>query len=1148
MTNTELSPFYKLTTLSVSVVRGNDSQHLSKPLTYFIREPIKQDGSYDPEVYSWDEFEDLLVYRLNFNCHTEVVVFCQYGSDSKETRRLEVTDEHVWLTLLLDITKNNIVVSEYGQLYFNILPQKNHQPSKMLGNWPQEDFEGIFDDWVVVRSRGPWSRSRSPTDSSRRTVMEVVEYEIESDEEDTAAHNKHTDQGAVADLHRFVYEGVDGEMSDDDTLTSDSESNYSQQEGPTTPTFPESKVGSLSEKPIVPRKTVSTVATRGKEKARGGAATRGTAPTRGNPPTRGLPISRPTTAWGIHPTTRGGTRGGRGTIGGTKAASPPRTKPTPTTTTTPPPPPPPIPPQTPPAPETKATPTATYLNLIDLAAAEYQTASVADADYGAVDLDTTVDAYVGSYNAGNSEAEWSACLDYFKVHEAEWRKRESIAAVSKGGRVRVPMKKLQGTMVGLFDYQLMGVLKLMTFVLGDVSGGLLCDEQGLGKTQEMYGLMAFAHSLRKCKNEVQAAWRKSAKAAAKPGGKQKGGSVGQHNPPGKEGARLCPFDDRYRFRCYCYSELTRQLADRLPDGPNILVAPARNCASTVRDAKLKLDTKVFKIRGFHEGGDKEDKLTPAEVQKLRPIITPGEDGNCKYQAGLGQSDYIIIVSPEFIPRLMTHFAMKVSGGVGKMSGLLPGMILMDEFHEYAIAKDCEESRIEAWLQHLKKCCLDSNQPTPLTYFVSGTPFGETPADIHPTISFLEKEVWKDENHRLNGATVASFDALVDTFNKLTRIQADGETVPTPDIVDYRHRLDRVLKPMMLRRLGTDQFQGRNLTDVGPLKVNITDHNLPSHLTDDMQALANRTRDLAAAAAAKQGIPLPRFLRSKAGEAIFLKLRLASTFPGIAAPSSAEFNFNIAEIHANLAAARFDVTKTPYHELIPAWSAGSPKLETLTQTIATMLNDKSPIPGAPSVSKKLCIFTPLEAEAVLLQSYLLLKRTHPAFRHLKPILLHSSLSQTERQRVLDSFLTEGNFPPNVLVTPVALAGTGLNLQRARYSTVTGPAWTKRENQQAYYRIHRVGQRQETRLGLLTSRWNPAERVVLGAYEGRGVEGDGLGEEVWEVGNRFCAAAAEEAKAGGKGGMVERHQGARVEDDVERREREKAEKIAEKFSFF
>ncbi|KAG7283971.1 hypothetical protein NEMBOFW57_010329 [Staphylotrichum longicolle] len=775
----------------------------------------------------------------------------------------------------------------------------------------------------------------------------------------------------------------------------------------------------------------------------------------------------------------------------------------------------------PPSPVINSTPASTYLNLISDLSASYSTTSHADADYGAPAAHLTLDTSLGGYNHtfssySSQTTAWHACLDFFNIPLATYlqhSKPTTTTGTATGtgadaARKRVPLKRLPGMSIGLFDYQLMGVFTLLRFVLRDVSGGLLCDEQGLGKTQEVYGLAALAWGLRRCRAEVRAFWRKQTQQQQQDGGKGlKGGRVGgRHHLPGEVGAgRACPFDERYGFRCYCYCEVTRELADRLPEGPNVVVAPARGCAAMVRDAKAKLDGKVFKIRGAFEGSDKEDKLTAADVGVLRATVTAtkGKDSTVfQYQAGAGQGDYIIFVSPESVPRLNSQVAVEVtvanSTDKVKKSALLPGMVLMDEFHEYAID---DKSRTVAWLQHLKKCCLDSQQPTPLAYFVSGTPFGDTPADIRTALAFLEKEVWQGGTHPLNGATLGVFDDLTSTFDRLTALQASGEVVSQAEIADYRRRLDRVLQHTMVRRLGTDQFQGRNLTDIGPLKVNITDHRLPFSMTDGLQALANQTRDLATQAAAAQNIPLPRLLRSKAGEALLLKLRLASTFPALAAsPSAAPFTFTLSELHTHLTAANNDVTKTPYFPHIPAWSASSPKLSTLRQTLTTMLADRTPIPGSPSPAKKACIFSPLESESLLIFGYLLhLKSTSPTFKLLKPVLLHSTLPPTARQRVLDAFLTEGNAAPNVLVAPMALAGTGLNLQRARYSVVTGPAWTKRENQQAYYRIHRVGQRMETRLGLLTGRWNPAERIVLGGYEGRVVVEE---EGGWEVGNRFC----------------------------------------------
>ncbi|KAK4129908.1 hypothetical protein BT67DRAFT_392741, partial [Trichocladium antarcticum] len=778
--------------------------------------------------------------------------------------------------------------------------------------------------------------------------------------------------------------------------------------------------------------------------------------------------------------------------------------------------------------------------------ADYAVDSTADDDYGAADL-SFIDTALGSYNTGNTDAVWQACLDFFRIDRAEYTKREILASRAGGSRKRVPLKKLPGMSVGLFDYQLIGTWNLLRLVLRDVSGGLLCDEQGLGKTQEMYGVVALAWGLRRCKAEVKAAWKKSAKGGPDVGS---GARKAQHNAPGSA-ARACPLDDRYGFRCYCYNELTRELADRLPGGPNIMVAPSRNCASMLGDAKLKLDVKQLKIRAYPDGVDKEDKLTPADIKSLRAEIsgTQGEDGEPIYQyrqAGTGQSDYIIVVAPENIARLNgmfnTEVAVKNSADPPKKkSSLLPGMILMDEFHEYAFTRDGEDSRPVSWLLHLKKCTSDSEQPAPLTYFVSGTPFGETPADIRPAVAFLERDVWHAESHPLNGATLASFDDLTSTFERLVGMQTAGEAVPTAEIADYRRRLDRILKHTMVRRLGTEQFQGRNLTDIGPLKVNITDHRLPSSaIGDGLQALADRAHEQAAAAAAVTGQDVNRLIRTRAGEAFLLKLRLASTFPGIAGASAATFTFTPSEIQSELARAGGDMTKTAYFPHVPAWAANSAKLETINQTIAAMLSDTSKIPGENSHAKKYCILTPLEAEAVLLHSYLLHRANRPttakpktnpnprplgastttAAATMKPVLLHSHHPPSARQDILSSFLTPGNAPPNILVAPLSLAGTGLNLQRARYLTITGPAWTKRENQQAYYRIHRVGQKMETRLQLLTGRWNPAERLILAAYEGRDVGPDG-----WAVGNEFAGGGGGgggEGDGHGEGAGLERHQ--------------------------
>jgi hypothetical protein len=732
-------------------------------------------------------------------------------------------------------------------------------------------------------------------------------------------------------------------------------------------------------------------------------------------------------------------------------------------------------------------------DIVDIAADDYAIADEEDDDYGAFDL-SVIDTYVGSYNTGErNPSDWHTCLRFFNIDIADYQRRESLPTRSGPERKRVPIKKLPGMAVGLFDYQLMGMLNLLKRVLEDVSGGFLCDEQGLGKTQEMYGLVALALGLRRSKASVIACWKAKNKRPMR--------NTPQHNTPNSN-ARACPYDEKYSFKCYCHNELTRELADRLPNGPNIIVAPARSCAAMMQDAKTKLDLKHFKLRAAYEGANKDDQLSNVDIGLLRakaPAKKAGVDEpkGYPYEQILGLDQYIIIVSPESIPNL--------SNGLGA-GAHMPGVVLMDEFHEYASSKD---GRTSVWLHGLKRSALDSQSPTPLMYFVSGTPFGETPADIRPAIALFEKEAWSDEAHPLHDVTLGRFDDLTNTFDRLASLQANGEAIPSEDILEYRRRLDRIFKHTMVRRLGTGKFQNRNLTSIGPLKVCIIDHHLPASVMDGLRALADHIGELAIQAAAAAGQGVGHFLRSNAGQDLLLKLRLASTFPGIASsPASADFTFTVPEILSVLSGAKGKIAQTPYYRHIPAWAANSPKLETINKTVTTMLDDKSRIEGESAHAKKYCIFCPLEAEALLLYGYLLLRKAKE--KRLKPVWIHSGMTQTERQQTIDSFLEPGNALPNVLVAPMDLAGTGLNLQKAKYSTATSPAWMKRDNQLAYYRIHRVGQKQNTTLQLLTCRWNPAERVVLAKYEGRVVEGD----DVWEVSNRFCGLA--------KGGLVDTHQ--------------------------
>lgn len=738
-------------------------------------------------------------------------------------------------------------------------------------------------------------------------------------------------------------------------------------------------------------------------------------------------------------------------------------------------------------------------NLAELGQDEYHVEEACDDDYGAVD-DGTVDTYVGSFNTGNTAEEWEECLRFF-----------AIARPANSKTTRVPIKKLPGMSVGLFDYQLMGVFNLLKLALHGVKGGFLADEQGLGKTQEMFGLIALTFGLRRSKADVLLA-----RASSKPT---------RHNRAGSD-ARKCFADTRYGFRCYCYHEPTQQLADILPDGPSVIIVPNRNMTPTLREAKVKLDTSTLKIR--LQRGAVNDRLTASEVKSLSASITAKEllGGGCIlppveycYKSKGDSSDFVIITTPDSLDHLANvRFGtdVKVSNTTRrvKKSALLPGVVLMDEFHEYMQPGSIDSANIVTWLQDLRTACRGSQQPAPLAYLVSGTPFGESTSDIRPTLSLLSQGSWEMDAHPMADVTPAGLDVVTAAYNTLAASQAQGTVLDPRDITDYRRRLGVILKHTMVRRLGTDSFLGKPLTNLGPLTVNIVDHRIPDHLINNLQSLADATHALAEQEAAANNIPTAHLLRSNLGQSILLKLRLASTFPGIASPlpSGETFHFDLAEILSEISAAAGHVTKTRYYPHLPRWAAHSPKLGTLDATVAAMVADKTRIPGEACHAKKLVVFAPLEAEALLLFAYLLHRRKAKGGDGLvKPVWLHSGMGQGERQGVIDQFLELSNAAPNVLVAPIGLAGTGLNFQRARYSVVTGPAWTKRECQQAYYRTHRVGQKMETKLQLLTGRWNPAERIVLSRHAGREMEEGDL----WVVGNGVGGEL--------EGGLVERHQG-------------------------
>ncbi|KAK4203216.1 P-loop containing nucleoside triphosphate hydrolase protein [Triangularia verruculosa] len=694
----------------------------------------------------------------------------------------------------------------------------------------------------------------------------------------------------------------------------------------------------------------------------------------------------------------------------------------------------------------------------------YQITTTEDPDYGATSRDV-IDDSLPTCNPGDTEGEWAECLRFFCTDVQEYKRQFAIKTSSATHTTRIPVKKLPGMTVGLFDYQLMGVYNLIKLLLYEVKGGFLADEQGLGKTQEMFGVLLLAHNLRRCYADVMEAWKPPTKATRKK-------LPMQHNSRSLAEPRSCPYDQRWGFKCMCYNHFTEDITSQLPHGPNIIIAPARNCGPMIRDAKSKLDSKVIKVRGYGNDihiSDKDSKLTSVELTSLR-------SGNATTQ-----SDFVIVVSPESIHKLVAEFTKN-------KATLTPGIIMLDEFHQYA-AYSGEVNRVLDWLKHLKAVSLSAKRPSPLIYFVSGTPMESSPSDLRSALEVLDRPSWYQLGHPMStSSTLLHLDHVINLYNSHTAAQAQGVVMPRNKVYEYYSLLGRILCKVMVRRLATDSFQGVKLTSLGKLKVNIIDHTLPSHHIAPIQSLAN-------------SIPTTANLKSvTTGPPLLLKLRLCGTFPAISGSTAANFTFSDNEVKEFLSAAEGNPAKTPYHQHINSgsWTGpSSPKLATISKIITEMINDKTKIPGESSSAKKLVLFSPLEAESLLLFLWL---TTPKKPEGVKPVYVHGGMTSQERQKVIDRFLEVGNSAPNVLVAPTGVCGTGFNLQKAGYLVLTGPTWTRREGRQVFGRVHRVGQRGQVKLWELRGGWNPAERVILG------------GEGGMEVDNRFVERVGEEGEGG------------------------------------
>ncbi|TLD18415.1 hypothetical protein PspLS_10200 [Pyricularia sp. CBS 133598] len=674
-----------------------------------------------------------------------------------------------------------------------------------------------------------------------------------------------------------------------------------------------------------------------------------------------------------------------------------------------------------------------------------------DAEYSAID-ETNIDATLGSYNTDGSQDVWLQCLDLFCIEPVEYANREARdMQASKTGHL--PVKKLHGFRGGLFDYQISAVFQMLCLLRKGVRGGFLADEMGLGKSIEMLGIQSVLFSLRSMLQNIQV-------------------NRGKHSFSGP----ACKAEGRYMMRCPCYHPLSRELADLVFDGPTVIIAPTSTSEQMFQMTKQRLDPKVFEVRlvGASVGADGALSSTDMRGLACKSIKNPVA-GEPDFRGGLFSQNKFILVCPD--------------SKIKELHKLMPGAVYMDEFHRYTQAG----RPIDGWLKAIQGWAAPEGGPPPF-YFVGGTPIENSPADIRPQLERLEQPSWSEGPMKV--ATVSALDCVIARYTELQQMQKDGLCILPRDIRNYHVQLNTVLRQVMVRRLATDSFRGRILA-LKPMRVNI--HQVPvlRGAQDLLGACSNATRSLVIKQTGSEEEQfICQHLDSDSGEGVLERLRLASFFPQTAKPvkSKAACSFLERDIVKYMQTLKGCIEKSKYWDRIEEFTANSAKLDTLKKLIHTMLNDKTQIPNEHCRAKKMCIITPTEGEALLIFAHLRKTRDAcPTAVKPKPTWLHSGMSSIEAAEVVRTFKQKGNVTANILVAPLSRAGTGLDLPQANYLVLTGLGWRKRDNKQAFYRIHRAGQTLDTHLHLIVSRGNPAERRIWARHSG----GKVAGQTAWEV---------------------------------------------------
>jgi predicted helicase len=100
-----------------------------------------------------------------------------------------------------------------------------------------------------------------------------------------------------------------------------------------------------------------------------------------------------------------------------------------------------------------------------------------------------------------------------------------------------------------------------------------------------------------------------------------------------------------------------------------------------------------------------------------------------------------------------------------------------------------------------------------------------------------------------------------------------------------------------------------------------------------------------------------------------------------------------------------------------------------------------------------------------------------------VLVNASIAVELQTKIINSFCREGEqkdvdkYNRDILLTTTACVSTGLNITAANNFVLFDPLWMVKDQMQAFARVHRTSQKQQTHLTLLYSNGNLAEQSII-----------------------------------------------------------------------